>query len=133
MFVVDAALADKLVLHPIQAWTRAISIRALRPYEIIKDDRIPVLLRELKQPTFITIDEAGFWKRNLCDRRYAILYFDLDKDQQPLIPMLLRQLLNLPEFKTKSARMGKVVFINKTQVKYYQLREEKLHILSLLH
>jgi len=69
----------------------------------------------------------------LCDHRYAILYFDLDKDQQSLIPMLLRQLLNLPDFKTKSARMGKVAFVGKTQVKYYQLREEKMRIFSLLH
>jgi len=68
----------------------------------------------------------------LCDRRDAILYFDLDKDQQPLIPMLLRQLLNLPEFKTKSARMGKVACVGKAQVKYYQLKNEKLHILNLL-
>jgi hypothetical protein len=60
MFVVDAALADHFVLKPIQKWTKVISIRDLRPHEVIKDDRIPVLLRELNQPTFLTIDKTCF-------------------------------------------------------------------------
>jgi hypothetical protein len=130
MFVIDAALANKLVLFPLQKWTRAISIRALRPNEVIKDDRIPVLLRELNKPAFITIDEAGFWKKNLCDRHYSILYFALNKDQQQLIPMLLRQLLRLPKFKTKSVRMGKVACVSTTNVKYYQFKDEKLYLLN---
>jgi hypothetical protein len=29
---------------------------SLRPHSVIKDDSIPALLKELKQPTFITIN-----------------------------------------------------------------------------
>lgn len=132
MFVTDAALANKLVLAPLQEWTRTISIRDERPNEVIKDDRIPLLLRELNYPTFITIDETGFWKKYLCDRHYAILYFALNKDQQSHIPKLLRRLLRLPEFKTKAARMGKVARISMTSVKYYQLQDERLYLRHLI-
>lgn len=128
MFVVDAALADQLVLIPLQKWKRAISIRDLRSNEVIKDERIPILLRELNRPTFLTIDESGFWRRKLCDPRYAIFCFALDKDQQERIPPLLRQLLRMPEFKTKSARMGKVARVSTMNVKYYQFKDEKMHI-----
>ena len=66
-----------------------------------------MILRELRQPTFVTID-MGFWNLRLRDPRYRILCFPLRNDEQRQIPGLLRQLLHLPEFATKAARMGKV-------------------------
>ena len=128
--MVDAALADNFVLKPIQKWTKAISIRDLRPHEVIKDDRIPVLLRALNKPTFLTIDEAGFWKKEISDPRYAVCYFAVAKDQQELIPGLLRRLLRLAEFKTKSARMGKVARVSTITVKYYRFQNNELHTLE---
>jgi hypothetical protein len=74
MLVVDAALSDKDVLKPLQKLVNTRSIRDVRPYEVIKDDRVPVLLRKLTSPTFITTDEAGFWHRHLCSAAYCILY-----------------------------------------------------------
>ena len=130
MFVVDAALADHFVLKPIQKWGKAISIRDLRPHEVVKDDRIPILLRELKQPTFLTIDESGFWKKEISDPQYAVFYFAVDKDQQEVIPGLLRRLLRLSEFKTKSERMGKVARISTINIKFYQFRDNELHTLE---
>ena len=33
---------------------------------------LPVLLRQLRQPTFVTID-MGFWRKGLRDIRYCVL------------------------------------------------------------
>jgi hypothetical protein len=130
MLVIDAALSDKDVLKPLQKLMSTRSIRDVRPYEVIKDDRVPVLLRKLTAPAFITIDEAGFWHRLLCSDAYCILYFALTDLQQELIPPLLRRLLRLPEFKTKASRMGKVVRVSLANIKYYQLDDAKLHVLA---
>jgi hypothetical protein len=130
MFVVDASLADELVLEPIQRIAATRSLRDLRLHEVVKDDRVPVLLRELSSPTFITIDESGFWHQHLCSKAHCILCFALSEYQQHLIPRLLRQLLRLPEFKTKSARMGKVARLSLANIQYYQLGERALHVLS---
>ena len=40
-----------------------------------------------------------------------------------------RQLLRLPEFKTKKARMGKVVLVRETRLQYYSQPEKLVHIL----
>lgn len=129
MFVVDAAFSDKIVLEPLQNWKRTISIRNLRPNEVIKDDRIPTLLRELNQPTFLTFDESGFWKRRLCDPRYSIVCFAINKNQQELVVNLLRKLLKRPEFKTQKNRMGKVVRVSQANIKYYKFAEMKMQTL----
>jgi len=130
LLVIDAALSDADVLEPLQNLMNTRSIRDVRPHEIVKDDRVPVLLRELLSPTFITIDEAGFWHRHLCSDVYCILCFALSDAQQELIPSLLRKLLRLPEFKTKANRMGKVARISLANIKYYQAGDNKLHVLA---
>ncbi len=130
MLVTDAALSNEEVLLPARKIMRTISIRDVRRHEVVKDDRVPVLLRELSSPTFITIDEAGFWHRQLCHKAYCILYFALTSFQQEQIPALLRQLLHMPEFKTKAARTGKVARLSLANIQYYQLGERALHILS---
>ncbi|MCI0692087.1 hypothetical protein L0337_08800 [candidate division KSB1 bacterium] len=130
MLVIDAALSDKDVLKPLQKLMNTRSIRDVRPYEVVKDDRVPVLLRTLTSPTFITTDEAGFWHRHLCSDSYCIFCFALSDPQQELIPSLLRRLLRLPEFKTKANRIGKVVRVSLANIKYYQLGDAKLHALA---
>jgi hypothetical protein len=130
MLVIDAALSDKDVLKPLQKLMSTRSIRDVRPYEVIKDDRVPALLRKLTSPTFITTDEAGFWHRHLCSAAYCILYFALSEYQQEQIPSLLRRFLRLPEFKIKASRMGKVVRMSLANIKYYQLGDQKLHVLA---
>jgi len=130
MFIIDAALADELVLEPIKQLASTRSVRDLRIYEIVKDERVPVLLRELSSPTFITIDAAGFWHRQICNDAYCIIFFALTDSQQNLIPFLLRKLLRLPEFKTKAKRMGKVARVSLANVKYYKCGGDKLHVLN---
>ncbi|MBC8492348.1 MAG: hypothetical protein H8D43_01080 [Chloroflexi bacterium] len=124
--ILDDQLFDLEVLVPIARWITVQRLRDLRPGEVIKDDRVPVLLRQLRQPTFVTID-MGFWNRGLRDARYCILCFPLRNDKQYELPGLLRRLLRLPEFRTKRARMDKVAQVRPTHIEYWQLGDEQLH------
>jgi hypothetical protein len=110
-------------------WITAQRLRDLRPDQVIKDERVPVILRELRQPTFVTID-MDFWNARLRDAHYCILCFALRNDEQREIPGLLRHLLRLSEFATKAARMGKVARVSPMQVDYWQLGDEQSHRLS---
>jgi hypothetical protein len=113
-FVLDDQLDPADVGDQIRRWTTVRFLRELRPGQVIKDERVPAVLRT---PTFISIDR-GFWKRNRCDPRYCILYFALRADEQGEIPALLRRLLRLPEFRTRAARMGKVAWVSRNRVRW---------------
>lgn len=127
--IIDDQLRPSLVLAPILRWITAQRLRNLRPTEVIKDERVPQLLRELRQPTFVTID-AHFWDKSRRDSRYCILYFDLRTEQQAQLPGLLRRLFRFPDFKTKKVRMGKVAKVGFTDVEYWQLGDELLQTLA---
>ena len=120
--ILDDQLSDLDVLVPIARWMTVQRLRDLRPHEVIKDERVPMVLRQLPQPTFVTID-TGFWNRRLRDRRYCILCFSLRNDEQQQLPGLLRRTLRLLEFRTKAARMGKVAQITTAGINYWQLGE----------
>lgn len=107
-FVLDEQLFERAVEKPIARWAVVSNLHHLRPNEVIKDDRVPMILRQLKYPTFITIDMA-FWNPRLRHPKYCILCFPFRNDEQELIPDLLRRLLRFPEFRSKAARMGKSV------------------------
>lgn len=123
--ILDDQLFDVEVLIPIARWTTVQRLRNLRPGEVIKDERVPVLLREVAQPTFVTID-MGFWRRELVDAKYCLLCFPLRNDEQEQIPDLLRRLFRLPQFHTKAARMGKVVQVTSTLLRYWQRGDDQL-------
>ena len=53
--VLDDQLFDLEVLLPIARWITVRRLRDVRPSEVIKDERVPMLLRQLRQPTFVTI------------------------------------------------------------------------------
>ena len=127
--ILDEQIFDTEVLIPLTQWITAQRLRNLRPDQVIKDERVPTILRELRQPTFVTID-MGFWNGRLRDARYCILCFPLRSDEQREIPSLLRHLLRLPEFATKAARMGKVARISQSHIDYWQLGDEQPHRLS---
>jgi len=127
--IIDDQLRPSLVLVPIRRWITAQRLRDLRPTEVIKDERVPQLLWELRQPTFVTID-AHFWDKSRCDPRYCILYFNLRTEQQSQLPGLLRRLFRSPDFKTKKVRMGKVVKVGFTDVEYWKLGDNLLHTLA---
>jgi len=129
--ILDEHIDRRRVLYPLRAWITAASVVDLFPNQVIKDDRIPSLLRQLKQPTFVTID-AIFWQRKLLNPHYCLIYFALAKWQQSQIPFLLRRLFHLPPFKTKAARMGKVIRVSTAHIDYWQWKDEQSHHLTWL-
>ena len=122
--ILDDQLFDVEVLIPLARGVTVQRLRDLRPGEVIKDERVPVLLRQLRQPTFVTID-MGFWSPDLRDPRYCILCFPLRNNEQQLLPGLLRRLFQLPAFSTKAARMGKVARVSLSHVEYWQTGEDQ--------
>jgi len=127
--ILDDQLFDVEVLVPLARWITVQRLRELRPNEVIKDDRVPLLLRELRQPTFVTID-MGFWNRDLRDPKYCILCFPLRNEEQHLLPERLYQLFQLAEFRTKAARMGKVVRVGPERIDYWVVGDERMHRLA---
>ncbi len=127
--ILDDQLFDVEVLVPLARWITVQRLRELRPNEVIKDDRVPLLLRELRQPTFVTID-MGFWNRDLRDPKYCIVCFPLRNEEQHLLPERLYRLVQLSEFHTKAARMGKVVRVGPERIDYWTLGEEQMHRLG---
>ncbi len=122
--VLDEHLSREEVLEPLRSWRSIQKIEDLVPHEILKDDRILQILRRQQQPTFITLD-GGFFFRRHCDPRYCLLYFMIPRQQQFHLPDLLRRLFRLSAFKTKAARMGKIVRISNERVEFWQVGEEK--------
>jgi len=118
-FVLDEQLALDQVLLPIRKWASIKRIDELRSGEVIKDDRVASILQRIRHSTFLTID-GGFWKSHYCHHQYCIFYFSLRDDQQKQLPELLRKVCQLNEFKTKRARMGKVVKITKSKIEYWE-------------
>jgi len=131
MIVLDEQLQGLGLEEAVARWYRGavIVVKKLRPGMVIKDEAIPALLRQLKQPTFVTIDYMDFWRRIPADNAFCIVCLELPTERVDAIPVRLRQLLRLPEFKTKKARMGKVVLVRETRLQYYSQHEKLVHIL----
>ena len=127
----DDQLDVQIILTALEAWISAVRLQTLRPGEHILNDRVPEILLTVKTPTFITIDQ-GFWSRRLCQPGYGILYFELTTAEQGQLPGLLRRLFRQPEFRTRSARMGKVARVRGEAVTYWEAGEKKRLSLSEL-
>ena len=76
------------------------------------------LLHRLKQPTLFPRDR-DFWKAKLCHPRYALVYMDIPEDEG-LVAAYIRRLLRHPEFDTNGKRLGKVIHVHQTGVKFWQ-------------
>ena len=131
MIVLDEQLQGLGLEEAVARWYRGavFVVKKLRPGRVIKDEAIPALLRQLKQPTFVTIDYMDFWRRIPADNAFCIVCLELPTERVNDIPVRLRQLLGLPAFKTKKARMGKVVLVRETRLQYYSQPEKLVHIL----
>lgn len=122
MIVLDENLHRQRLFKAISAWYpgHVTSVTILRASNVVKDEAIPVMLRRLDEPTFVTINVIDFWRRIEPHPAYCIVTIDLPQERTPEIPPLLRRLLRLPEFRTKTARLGTVVRLTPTQVEYYR-------------
>lgn len=122
MIVVDENIHDHRVMEAISAWYpgQVVSVTALRPGSVIKDDAIPGLLLKVIQPTFITINVTDFWKKIRPHNAYCIATIALPKERVREIPSLLRRLFRLSDLKTRSSRMGKVIRLAPSRIEYYE-------------
>lgn len=118
-FILDEQLDMQVILPPLRRWAAVMRLQELRPGEVILDERVPEVLLESGKLTFVTIDK-DFWNRRLCHPDYCILYFALRDEQQKLLPPLLRALMKLKEFATRTARMGKVARIGPRRIDYFE-------------
>jgi hypothetical protein len=131
VIVIDESIQDSvIVIKPIAAWYsgRVVSITSLRRQTIIKDDGIATLLRQAHHPTFVTTNVSDFWLKFRADRQYCIVGIVLISEQTAQVPENLRNLLRLPEFSTKAARMGKVIRVRPSGIEYYEL-DRQIHFL----
>jgi hypothetical protein len=121
VIVLDEQLLGRKLEREIARWYRGAVhfIIDLRPNSIIKDKAIPTLLRQLPQPTFVTINERDFWHQALADARYCMICFALSDSRAGEIPRLLRSVLHHPQLRTKGQRMGRVVRVTEREVSYY--------------
>ncbi len=123
MIILDENLKDDRILDGVAQWYQGqvITIRDLRPRTIIKDEAIPSLLRRVDEPTFVTINTDDFWLKTSASRYYCIITLELPKERSLEIPELVREILRMNEFKTKAARMGKVIRWTPTRIEYYDM------------
>lgn len=130
MIVVDEQMHNDRIYQAIRAYYpgQVISIRALRPGTLIKDDNIPALLIGTRQPTFITINSDDFWLKVAAHRAYCIINFPLPAERRFEVPGMLREVLRLPLFKTKSQRMGHILHVGHTVISYYGLDRQLHHV-----
>jgi hypothetical protein len=128
LFILDEHLDEQAVRDQVLHWATARYVRDIRPGEVVKDDRILAVLQSLRTPTFVTIDD-WFWDRDHLDRRYCIVYVALRGRSDSHVPDLLRRLLRLPKFRSRAARMGKVVHLGEDHVRWWQFGDEHEHSL----
>lgn len=132
MIVLDEQLLGRQLDSTIAHWYRGhvVYITDLRPTTVIKDDAIPVLLRQSPQPTFVTINATDFWQRIPPEPYFCIVCCALSDPQVPLIPLLLRQLLHHPRIRTKAQRMGMMIRLSKRGAVYYTSRDSTIQDIS---
>jgi hypothetical protein len=133
MIVLDEQLLGREIEREIAKWYRGAVqfITDLRPNPVIKDDAIPVLLRQQNQPTFVTINEKDFWQKVIIDNRYCVICFALPDSRAIEIPTSLRSVFRYPEFRTKAKRMGKVIRVTAEAIYYYTLHETQVKAIPL--
>jgi len=75
MIVLDEHLTKESLKIAIARWYKG-QVRFIKPLRfgtLIKDEVIPTLFRQLKQPTFVTINWSDFWKKQPADRHFCEL------------------------------------------------------------
>lgn len=130
MIVVDENIQDHLVIKAIASWYsgQVISVTTLRLQTLIKDDGIAMLLHQANEPTFVTTNVDDFWPKFPAHRRYCIINIVLTIEETLQVPETLRNLLRLPLFRTKAARMGQVIRVRPSGIDYYGL-DRQIHFL----
>lgn len=130
MIVVDEQMCNTRVYEAILSYYRGqvLSIRDLRSGTVIKDDVIPALLIQARQPTFITINADDFWLKVDAHQAYCIINFPLPAERRYEVPNILRRILQHFQFNTKAKRMGRVLRVGSHVITYYGLDRQLHHL-----
>jgi hypothetical protein len=133
MIVLDEHLSGAGIAEAIGHWYRGrvALVTELRPGSVIKDDAVPALLRTLSDPTFVTIDWTDFWLRTKAHPNFCLVCFTLPTRCALEIAPLLRRLFRLAPFRTKAARLGKIVRVSEEHAAYYQVHDTHVHLQPL--
>jgi hypothetical protein len=133
MIVLDEQLLGRGVETQIQRWYRGTVcyITDLRPNTVIKDEAIPLLLRQQRQATFITINESDFWQRIASDQSFCVMCFALPDARVQELPTGVRRVLQNPLFRTKSQRMGCILRVTNTALAYYTYHNPRVRSIEL--
>jgi hypothetical protein len=132
MIVLDENILGEIVIDGLKAWYKGkvVSINKLRADTVVKDDAVPTILRTVKQPTFLTTNVSDYWRKMPAHSAYCMICFDLPNERIPEIPRLLRRVLRFPEFKTKAARMGKILQVRHLHIDYYAVGSKQIFTLN---
>lgn len=127
MIVLDESIYDERLAESISHWYSGtvVSILALRPATLIKDEAIPMLLRRAIQPTFLTINVTDFWQVMASNGGYCIIAIPITQGDSLLAGDWLRRCLRMAEFSSKANRMGKVILLRPSHIEYYS-RDRKV-------
>jgi hypothetical protein len=133
MLVLDEQLMGRDLDTAIARWYRGpvLFIMNLRPGTVIKDDAVPVLLRQQRQATFLTINESDFWRKVAIDMHFCVVCLALPDSRAREIPELLRAVFHLSPFRTKTSRMGKVLRVTNHMVNFYTYRNRVIQTVLL--
>lgn len=123
MIVLDEQLLKPRVAQDIARWYRGtvINILELRPSTQVSDDAIPTLLRTVPNPTFVTINYTDFWRVIPASPAYCVVCLRLAQQQSSHVSSVVRELLNLPQYRTERARMRCVISVSNRVVSDYCL------------
>ncbi|MEZ4711492.1 MAG: hypothetical protein R3A44_30140 [Caldilineaceae bacterium] len=104
MIILDEQLKRRSIVRAIAQWYpgAVVDILTLRPNSIIKDDNIVTLLHAAQRPIFVTINVDDFWRKVPAHPAYCMIAID-----------------NNPDLKTRSARLGKIIHVQKSGIRFY--------------
>lgn len=130
MIILDENVHRRAVSEDIERWYpgQVVSITDLRPRSTIKDEAVSTLLRRAKEPTFVTTNTTDYWNKIELSPAYCVILFVLPNERISEIPALLRDVLRLDPFKTKAARMGKIIRWTPTRIEYYESNQRVISI-----
>lgn len=131
MIVLDEQISRRSVREGFSWYVGQVAfLRECRPTGVIKDDLVPVILRKLRQPTFVTINVVHFWRRLEADRRYCLLCLPLAHERVWAVPELVRRLFQRDGLRTKAARCGTVVLAHPKGARCYDTADRRARALA---
>ena len=121
MIVLDEQLLGYGLAETIRRWYRGaiVSVVDLRPGTVITDQAIPVLLRTVNKPTFVTVNVHDFWRQLAPDLHFCLICIALPDKRVSELPELLRRTLATEPFRTRRKRVGKIARVSVQRIQYY--------------